>query len=93
VDSPPDVSANLYTIHPDGTHLRQLTFAVGGALQYLGSSWSPDGKRITVGRKPATGGTAADVYVMRANGTHIRPVTRTLLYDSYPDWGPDAEED
>jgi hypothetical protein len=24
---------------------------------------------------------------MRADGTHIRPVTRTVLYDSYPDWG------
>jgi TolB protein len=93
LDSPPDVSANHYTFHPDGTHLRQLTFAVGGALQYLGSSFSPDGRRITVGRKPATGGTAADVYVMRADGTHIRPVTRTLLYDSYPDWGPDPEDD
>jgi hypothetical protein len=31
---------------------------------------------------------AADVFVMRTNGTHIRPVTRTELYDSYPDWGP-----
>ncbi len=25
---------------------------------------------------------------MRANGTDERPVTRTELYDSYPDWGP-----
>jgi TolB protein len=85
LDPAPTVSANLYTIRPDGTHLRQLTFAKGGALHYLGSSYSPDGRRVTVGRRPATGGTAADVYVMRANGTHIHKVTRTLLYDSYPD--------
>jgi hypothetical protein len=25
---------------------------------------------------------------MRANGTTIRKVTRTELYDSYPHWGP-----
>jgi TolB protein len=89
VGGPSNVSANLYTIRPNGRGLRQLTFAEGGTLQYLGSSYSPDGTMITFGRRPATGGTAADVYIMRVDGSHIRPVTQTLLYDSYPDWGPD----
>ena len=86
-----DSNANLYTIRPNGTGLRQLTFADDGITRYLGSSYSPDGRFITVGRRPATGGVeanAADVFVMRADGTHIRRVTRTTLYDSYPDWGP-----
>jgi Tol biopolymer transport system component len=86
----PDVSANLYTIHPDGTGLRQLTFETGGSVNYLGSSFSPDGRYITVGRRPETGGTNADVLVMRADGTNIRNITRSVLYDSYPDWGPKA---
>jgi CheY-like chemotaxis protein len=30
--------ANLYTIHPDGTGLKQLTFAEGGESQYFASS-------------------------------------------------------
>ncbi|MFI7599330.1 TolB family protein [Actinoplanes sp. NPDC049681] len=85
---PPDISANLYTIRPDGTGLRQLTFAQGGTVNYLGSSYSPDGRKITVGRRPETGGTNADVLVMNANGTRIRNITHTSLYDSYPDWGP-----
>ena len=46
---------------------------------------------ITVGRRPATGGTNADVFVMRADGRNIRQVTTTVLYDSYPDWGPGPE--
>ena len=87
VEGPTEKSANLYTVRPNGTGLKQLTFETGGVLNYLGSSYSPDGKWITVGRRPATGG-AADVYVMRADGTRIRPLTRTVLYDSYPDWGP-----
>jgi hypothetical protein len=33
-------------------------------------------------------GGEADVFVMRANGTGIRPVTRTAVWDSAPDWGP-----
>ena len=87
----PDESANLYTIRPNGTALKQLTFVDDGITRYLGSSYSPDGTWITVGKRPATGGdeaNAADVFVMRANGTDERPVTRTELYDSYPDWGP-----
>ena len=83
-----NVSANLYTIRPNGTQLQQLTFEQGGTVNYLGSSYSPDGKMITMGRRPATGGTNADVFVMRADGSNIRPVTATVLYDSYPDWGP-----
>jgi TolB protein len=87
----PDISPNLFTIRPDGTGLKQLTFATGGVIQHLGSSYSPDGKWITFARKPATGGTqlnTADVFIMRVDGTDERPVTRTDLYDSYPDWGP-----
>ena len=50
------------------------------------SSFSPDGKWITVS---LTGiGRQADVYVLRADGTDARPVTRTRLWDTTPDWGP-----
>ena len=84
----PHVSANLYTVRPDGTGLHQLTFETGGAVNYLGASFSPDGRYITAGRRPGTGGTNADVLVMRADATHVRNITRSVLYDSYPDWGP-----
>lgn len=93
VGGPDTISANLYTIRTDGTDLRQLTFAAGGTIQYLGSSYSPDGKMITFGRRPETGGTNADVFVMRVDGTHEQAVTRTVLYDSYPDWGPAPGDD
>ena len=87
-DGPDDVSANLYTIRANGSDLRQLTFAQGGEKQYLGSSYSPDGKMIVFGRRPETGGTNADIFTMRVDGTHEQAVTQTVLYDSYPDWGP-----
>ncbi len=90
------MSANLYTIRADGHHLKQLTFASGGLIQYLGSSYSPNGRFITFARRPATGGdaaNAADVFIMRVNGTGERPVTRTVAYDSYPDWGSSGSDD
>jgi hypothetical protein len=38
-------------------------------------------------RERAHGG-EPDLFVMQANGTQIRPVTRSALWDSAPDWGP-----
>ncbi len=60
-DDPPDVSANLWTVRPDGSELTQLTFVDDGVTSYLGSSFSPDGTKIVVGRRPATGGVGANV--------------------------------
>lgn len=84
-DGPDAISANIYTIRPDGTGLRQLTHARGGTVQHASSSFSPDGKWITFARR--TGDSNADVFVMHANGTQVRNVTRSAIWDSAPDWG------
>ena len=85
----PRVSPNIYTIRPDGTGLRKLTRARGGRIRHLSSSFSPDGKWITFGRAFGTGPNAvADVFVMRADGSRVRRVTRTAAWESAPDWGP-----
>lgn len=85
---PPEVSANVYTIRRDGTGLKQLTFASGGESQHFASSYSPDGTMITISRSPGNGPDGnADVYTMRADGSHVRQVTTNPLWDSRPDWG------
>lgn len=83
---PSTVSANLYTVGLNGTGLRQLTHARGGREQHLGATFSPDGKWIAFSRTKNGGN--ADVFVMRANGTHVRNVTRSAIWDSGVDWGP-----
>lgn len=83
---------NLYTIRPDGTGLRQLTHFRQrfGALTM--GSWSPDGRSIvfstTVGTNTTSGADLPDVFVMAADGTSIRPVTRARNWEGSPDWGP-----
>jgi len=76
---------NLYMIRPNGTGLRRITFS--GDADWLGSSFSPQGGRIVAARSGAVGGNA-DVFVMRRNGSNRRNVTRSELWDSAPDWGP-----
>lgn len=82
---------NLFTIRPDGTGLQQLTHFKGLTKVTVGS-YSPDGQSIVFSTdiravNPA-GATLPDVFVMTADGTHIRPVTRTRNWDGSPDWGP-----
>jgi TolB protein len=79
--------SNIYTIRDDGTGQTQLTHARPGQ-GYLSSSFSPDGKWITFGMSRGAGkNKTAAVYVMRANGTGLRAVSKTTLWDSAPDWG------
>ena len=80
-----EVYGNLYTIHPDGTGLHKLT-GYDSTTMVLSCSFSPDGRWITFA-KSGVGG-ESDVFVMRADGSDIHPVTQTALPDSAPDWGP-----
>ena len=77
--------SDVMTARPDGSGMRQLTHNTGND-RVLSSSFSPDGRWIVFGRS----GVAAepDVWIMRADGSGRRPVTRTPAWDSAPDWGP-----
>ena len=82
---------NLFTVRPDGTGIRQLTY-FGGKTNLLNGSFSPDGESIVfatvVGATNPPGAGLDDVFVMSADGTDIRPVTRARNWDGAPDWGP-----
>jgi Tol biopolymer transport system component len=82
---------NLFTIRPDGTGLRQLTH-FKGVTKVVNGSFSPDGESIVfstvVGAVNPPGARLDDVFVMSADGTDIRPITRARNWDGSPDWGP-----
>jgi hypothetical protein len=83
---------NLYTVRPDGTRLRQLTHFASSVRVLQTGSYSPDVASIifatTAGATRGLG-LLPDVFVMRADGTDIRPVTRSRNWDGSPDWGRD----
>ena len=89
VSHPRDGSENIVKMRPDGGRLTNLTKQKAGGFHYLSSSFSPDGKWIVSARTPGAGRNAhADLVVMKADGTRIRPITKTTLWESSVDWGP-----
>ena len=83
----------IWTMNPDGTDPRQLTFDPGEKTQ---PKWSPDGKRLLY---VASGGTddfgntlGQDLWVINADGSGIAKVTSFEGDDTDPVWSPDGSQ-
>lgn len=81
----------IWTMNPDGTDPRQLTFDPGEKTQ---PKWSPDGSRLLY---VAPGGTddvgtnlGLDLWVINSDGTGIAKVTSFKGDDISPAWSPDG---
>lgn len=85
-DDPSGFGANLYTVRPDGSGLRQLTHFTTGQ-RVLDGSYSPDGKSIVFETSAGGVGGLPDVFVMNSDGTNLHPVTRTRNFETNADWG------
>jgi Tol biopolymer transport system component len=76
-------SSDLFTVHPDGTGLTQLTNLEGGEEL---PSWSPDATRIAFLH---TQDHQATIYVMNADGTGLVSVFEDQgVYPYRPLWSP-----
>lgn len=100
---PSSCSGNgLFKVRPNGTHLMQLdknrVCTSDGCPEDLDPSWAPNGKRIAFDRAygPVVGDNIAHLglFVMRADGTHVRQITEqatpTSYEDTTPQWSPDG---
>ena len=85
----------IYTIKPDGTGTRRLTFSRGNDAHM---AWSPDGESIVwassrLGFKDEGTYTDApqpygELFVMRYDGTHVQQLTDNQWEDGTPSWQP-----
>jgi TolB protein len=86
--APVGVSTNVFTVRPDGTDLTQITQNEGGDVNAQNPAWAPDGTQIVFAQSPGTGRYGwTDIYTMKADGSDIRQVTSTVLFEKRPDWG------
>jgi TolB protein len=81
-----EFTADIFTIHPNGTGLRQLTHGRPDVQFNFFASWSPDGRRIVFNR---VGPRVDDVFTMNRFGAARRRITHTSnRFEIRPDWGP-----
>jgi Tol biopolymer transport system component len=85
-----DFDSDLFTIRPDGTGERQLTYSPGIPDQQ--AAWSPDGREIAFSHGGDAGSGRGDIYSIRPDGTHMQPLTLTDTDEEYPAWSPDGRE-
>ena len=83
---------------PDGRHLRNLTPDSPAADDF--ASWSADGRMIAfwstrTGRDnrfvPALGRADQEIFVMNADGSGLRQVTKNEVDDGGPAWSPNGD--
>jgi Tol biopolymer transport system component len=87
----------LFTIHPDGTGLKQITHLVVTDRQVSGAEaprWSPDGKLIIFDSgydpKPKQ---KIGLFTIRPNGRELKRLPLvTGLYNAQPEWSPDGKQ-
>jgi TolB protein len=87
----PGREQNIFTIHPDGTGLTQLTSHLSagpdGSQGTFDPSWSPDGSQLVFTHIPSFDG-LADLYVIDADGSGLHVVAKTSdLNESHAVWG------
>jgi TolB protein len=55
-------------------------------------AWSPDGRRIAFMSQVADEGLQYDIFVMNADGSHLRRLTTSHATDGFPSWSPDGTQ-
>jgi Tol biopolymer transport system component len=85
---------SLHLVHPDGTGRQLLQRDAGSA------AWSPGGGRIAFASIRDENGSdcgsdecsyRSELYVMRADGTHLVRLTHNEGHDYSPDWSADGQ--
>ncbi|HWB22129.1 MAG TPA: hypothetical protein VG652_04520 [Gaiellaceae bacterium] len=90
-----EVTADLFTIQPDGDGLTQLTNTSADESE---PSWSPDGRHIAYARADAVGmsckGCAQTIWTMNEDGSHRHEVDDVddCTFDDHPSWSPNGTE-
>lgn len=79
-------AGDIFTLNADGTGRRRLT-GDSAVVIWSAPRWSPDGSRILHVREIQGN---SEIFVMNADGSHPRNLSKHTANDSYPRWSPDG---
>jgi Tol biopolymer transport system component len=79
----------LFTMNPDGSHVRQITHPPEGWLDD-GPAWSPDGERIAFHREKVDESTSR-IMLLNPETGNTRQVTRSVPPSFDPAFSPDGD--
>lgn len=79
----------LYRINHDGTDLTRVL--AHPRHSYWGPAWSPDGTQIVLSRF-VPGAHNTQLYLVRADGTAVTPLTQNGRNNYFPAWSPDGRK-
>jgi TolB protein len=89
-------AGEIYVMDIDGSHVKRLT---NNDNFEDAPSWSPDGKQLVFSRdiKPASDSSKetasnGEVFVMDADGSHVRRLTNRPGFDGGPQFSPDGKQ-
>jgi Tol biopolymer transport system component len=81
-----DTEGRLWRARSDGSELLQLT---PSDLQVFTAHWSPDGSRLALMARTASG--AWSIYQVLADGNDLEPLLRSDSNTADPTWSPDGK--
>ena len=81
---------DIFTMNPDGSGIVKLTHSDDVSDC---ADWSPDGSQIAFGSDRRNGAFRREIYVMDADGSHVRRVStlpEKAEFDSFARFSPDG---
>jgi Tol biopolymer transport system component len=83
-------AANIFTMKPDGSDVRQLTFLSAGQGGAVMASWSPDGKKLVFSQRNVDS-SVRQIQVINADGANQHLLFSDLSFrDFWPSFSPDG---
>jgi TolB protein len=84
-------SRAIYSVTPAGGDRRtiaRLSADARGAVEDPQPAWSPDGRWVAFCQLRSRGVEGSDIWIVRADGTRLRRLTRSPGVDTDPSWAP-----
>ena len=81
---------NIFTMEPDGSDVRQLTFLTADQGAALYQTWSADGTKLVFEQRNSDG-SVRQIHLMNADGSHQhRLFSDPSFFDFHPSFSPDG---